>query len=66
MTSSDFSDADCLALVERSPAAVAAHDKAAWLSLFARYNLLGNDETLAQVMAAYDLSPASLRTLVDA
>ena len=31
-----FSNADCLALVERSPAAVAAHDKSAWLSLFAR------------------------------
>jgi len=30
-----FSDADCLALVERSPAAVAAHDKRAWLDLFA-------------------------------
>lgn len=40
MTSSDFSDADCLALVERSPAAVAVHDKAAWLSLFAHYNLV--------------------------
>ena len=31
-----FSDADCLALVERSPAAVAVHDKPAWLALFAR------------------------------
>ena len=27
---------DCLALVERSPAAVAAHDKQAWLDMFAR------------------------------
>jgi hypothetical protein len=33
-------DEECLALVERSPAAVAARDKAAWLSLFARYNLV--------------------------
>ncbi len=40
MTVKHFSDADCLALVERSPAAVAAHDKAAWLALFARYNLI--------------------------
>jgi hypothetical protein len=35
-----FSDSDCLALVEQSPAAVAAQDKAAWLSLFAQYNLV--------------------------
>ena len=35
-----FSDADCLALVQRSPAAVAAHDRQAWLALFARYNLV--------------------------
>jgi hypothetical protein len=35
-----FSDADCLALVERSPAAVAVHDKSAWLALFARHNLV--------------------------
>ncbi len=35
-----FSDADCLALAERSPAAVAVHDKSAWLSLFARHNLV--------------------------
>ena len=33
-----FSDADCLALAGRSPAAVAVHDKSAWLSLFARHN----------------------------
>ena len=32
----EVSDADCLALVERSPAAVAVHDKPAWLALFAR------------------------------
>lgn len=31
-----FDRETCLALVERSPAAVAAHDKAAWLSIFAR------------------------------
>lgn len=35
-----FSDADCLALAERSPAAVAVHDKSAWLSLFASHNLV--------------------------
>jgi hypothetical protein len=35
-----FSDADCLALVDRSPAAVAAQDKVAWLALFARYSLV--------------------------
>ena len=40
VTSMQFSAADCLALVERSPAAVAAHDRQAWLSLFARYNLV--------------------------
>jgi hypothetical protein len=33
-------EADCLALVERSPAAVAAHDKSAWLALFARNNVV--------------------------
>ena len=40
MTSKHFSEAACLALVERSPVAVATHDKAAWLRLFARYNLV--------------------------
>lgn len=35
-----FTEDDCLALVERSPAAVAVHDKDAWLGLFARYNLV--------------------------
>jgi hypothetical protein len=39
-TLKQFSEAECLALVERSPAAVAAHDKNAWLALFARYNLV--------------------------
>lgn len=31
---------DCLSLVECSPAAVAAHDKQAWLDLFASYNIV--------------------------
>jgi hypothetical protein len=39
LTSTEFDNAGCLALVERSPAAVAAHDKASWLALFGRYNL---------------------------
>jgi len=39
-TRSDVSTADCLALVERSPAAVAARDKTVWLALFARVNLI--------------------------
>ena len=30
----------CLAVVRRSPQAVAAHDRAAWLALFARYNIV--------------------------
>jgi hypothetical protein len=40
VTSTTFNITDCLALVERSPAAVAVHDKAAWLALFARYSLV--------------------------
>lgn len=40
MTLKHFTDADCLALVERSPAAVARHDQAAWMQLFARYSLV--------------------------
>jgi hypothetical protein len=40
VTSKQFDEAACLALVERSPAAVAVHDKAAWLALFARYSLV--------------------------
>ncbi len=36
----EFTPADCLTVVEKSPAAVALHDKAAWLSLFARYNIV--------------------------
>lgn len=35
-----FSSAACLALAERSPLAVAAHDKDAWLELFARHNVV--------------------------
>ena len=35
-----FSAQECLALAELSPTAVAAHDKAAWLALFAHYNLV--------------------------
>jgi hypothetical protein len=35
-----FSEGECLALVELSPAAVAVHDKTAWLALFASYNLV--------------------------
>ena len=39
--SREYYDRDaCLALVERSPAAVAVHDKAAWLALFTRYNIV--------------------------
>jgi hypothetical protein len=34
------SSAERLAFVEQSPAAVAAHDKGAWLALFARYSLV--------------------------
>lgn len=40
MSSMSVNNADCLALVERSPEAVAAHDKAGWVALFARYNLV--------------------------
>lgn len=35
MAGNGYTEADCLALVERSPAAVAAHDRDAWLGLFA-------------------------------
>ena len=35
-----MNEADCLALVEQSPTAVAVHDKAAWLRIFARYNVV--------------------------
>ena len=55
MTSITFRAEDCAALVERSPAAVAAKDKSAWLSLFARYNLVedpvGSDP---QISGVYD------------
>jgi hypothetical protein len=40
VVASEFTPADYLAFVERSPAAVAVHDKAAWLSLFARCNIV--------------------------
>lgn len=38
--SNQFTRAQCLAVVERSPEAVASHEKNAWLALFARYNLV--------------------------
>ena len=40
MTSIHFNDADCLALIEKSPAAVAVQNKAAWMDIFARYSLV--------------------------
>jgi len=55
MTSISFSEEDCLALVERSPAAVAAKDKSAWLALFARYNLVEDPVGSApQISGVYD------------
>jgi hypothetical protein len=55
VTSIPCSAADCLALVERSPAAVAARDKAAWLQLFARYNLVEDPVGSApQISGIYD------------
>lgn len=55
MTSKIFSAEDCLALVERSPAAVADKDKAAWLGLFARYNLVEDPVGSApQISGVYD------------
>lgn len=40
MTSKHFTETDCLALARRSPEAVAAHDQAAWMQLFARYSVV--------------------------
>jgi len=40
VTHRPFGDADCLALVEQSPAAVAAHDRSGWLALFAHYSII--------------------------
>mgnify|MGYP000218127975 CR=1 FL=1 len=40
MNSQHVSADDCLALVNRSPAAVAVHDRDAWLSIFAQYNIV--------------------------
>lgn len=55
LTVNPVSAADCLALVERSPAAVAANDKAAWLALFARYNLVEDPVgSTAQITGVYD------------
>ena len=55
MTTQYFSEQECLAFVERSPAAVAAHDKAAWLSLFARYNVVEDPVGAApQVTGIFD------------
>ncbi len=55
VTSITCSAADCLALVERSPAAVAAKDKAAWLALFASYNLVEDPVGSApQITGIYD------------
>ncbi len=51
----DVSPAACLALAERSPAAVAAHDKAAWLALFARYSIVEDPVgSVAHVSGGYD------------
>jgi hypothetical protein len=50
-----FSAADCLAFIERSPAAVAAKDKAAWTALFGRYNLVEDPVGSApQISGIYD------------
>lgn len=52
-----FSDADCLALVEQSPAAVAAHDKSGWLELFARHNLVEDPVGSAPHVSVDSASP---------
>ncbi len=55
VTSIHVKDTDCLALVERSPAAVAAKDKAAWIALFASYNLVEDPVGSApQITGIYD------------
>ena len=55
LTSITFSAEDCLLLVQRSPAAVAAKDKPAWLALFARYNLVEDPVGSApQISGLYD------------
>lgn len=40
MSVKHFTAEDCLELINRSPAAVAAHDREAWLSIFAQYNIV--------------------------
>jgi len=40
MNTSIYDREACMALVDKSPAAVAVHDKSAWLALFARYNIV--------------------------
>ena len=40
MITSVYDREACMALVDKSPAAVTVHDKAAWLALFARYNIV--------------------------
>lgn len=53
--SQHFSAEECLALVERSPEAVAAQDKDAWLALFARYSLIEDPVgSAAHIVGTYD------------
>jgi hypothetical protein len=55
VTSKHFTEADCLALVQRSPEAVAAHDRAAWMQLFARYSLVEDPVgSAAHVIGIFD------------
>jgi Nuclear transport factor 2 (NTF2) domain len=55
VTSKIFTAAECLAFVERSPAAVAAKDRDEWLALFARYNLVEDPVGSApQISGIYD------------
>ena len=61
-----FTEDDCIALVERSPAAVAVHDKDAWLGLFARYNLVEDPEENSNVAEENPDIVALLKARMDA
>lgn len=54
-----FSKQQCLDLVLKSPEAVGAHNKAAWLSIFARYNIVEDPVgSTAHLSGVYDAGMA--------
>lgn len=58
----DYTREDCMSTVMKSPQAVAVHDKAAWQSIFARYNIVEDPVGSAPVISGLYDARSGLRS----